>query len=382
MKNSNTFFYQRGGTRELLKRAVNQGGLTLIELMISIVLGLFLVGGVLSIFVSTNQTAKLGDNLMRVQENARGTFELMARDIREAGQNPCGAKKNIANLLRSGGAIPVWTDWNLGTLRGYDDTEDEAGIEAIGTAAVKRVSGTDAVLVIKADANEENIESHDTAAGATIFTLPNPDLNLKENDIAFVCDALSSAIFQIYDVSTLSGKGQIDHQADGTNINCGDYLGPPTTPTTCPTAAEIKQFAVNTATPEVKIAPLAATFWYVGNSNGTGDGKRSLYRSKITRSGTGGKTIIMKADEIIPDVQDLQITYLTRNGTNGALSTNWVGASSITNWADDNATAQVIAVKLDLTLQTVDKVSTNQAVIQRHLIHVVSLRNREVFITP
>lgn len=90
----------------------------------------------------------------------------------------------------------------------------------------------------------------------------------------------------------------------------------------------------------------------------------------------------MSPDEIIPDVQDLQITYLTRDGTTGTLATNWVAASAIADWADDNSTAQVVAVKLDLTLQTVDKVSTTQAVIQRHLIYVVALRNREVFVEP
>ena len=90
----------------------------------------------------------------------------------------------------------------------------------------------------------------------------------------------------------------------------------------------------------------------------------------------------MKADEIVPDVQDLQITYLTRDGTTGTLATNWVAASTISNWADDNTTSQVVAVKLDLTLQTVDKVSTSQAAIQRHLIHVVGLRSRDVFIEP
>ena len=371
-------------TRCVAKNLRHQHGLTLIELMISIVIGLFLVGGVLSIFVSTNQTSKLNDNLMRVQENARSAFDLMARDIREAGQNPCGARKNIANVLRTAsGEIPVWTDWNSGTLRGYDDTEASTDIKAFGTTAAARVSGTDAFLIIKADADEKSIESHNT--GSTFFTLTTTGSGFKRNDIAFICDALSSAIFQIYSVATASGKDKVYHQADVTNMNCGNFLKPipippilPDTLTTCPST--VQAFIVDaTATPEVRIALLASSFWYVGNS---GSGKRSLYRSKITRSGTGGNTIIMKADEVIPDVQDLQVTYLTRDGTNGTLATNWVAASTITDWADDNTTSQIVAVKLDLTLQTVDKVSTSQAVIQRHLIHVVGLRNREVFVAP
>lgn len=353
-----------------------QHGLTLIELMISLVLGLVIVGGVLSIFVSTNQTAKLNDNLMRVQENARNAFDLMARDIREAGQNPCGSKR-VANLLRASGTIPVWSDWNLGTLRGYDDTDDETGIKAFGTSTAARISGTDAVLIIKVEPDEKTVESHDT--GTTLMTLTTGS-SFKENDIAFVCDALSSTIFQVYDISPASGanKGKnLDHQADATNMNCGDFLSYSTPVTTCPTI--LKMFEIKPETPEIKVAPLAASFWYVGNSS---NGNRSLYRSKLSRSGTGGTTIIMSPDEIIPDVQNLQITYLTRDGTTGTLATDWVAASTITDWADENATAQVVAVRMDLTLQTIDNVSTSQTPIQRHLVHVVGLRNRDVFIEP
>jgi type IV pilus assembly protein PilW len=366
------------GIKQRANPMTHQHGLSLIELMISMVIGLVLVGGVLSIFVSTNQTAKLNDNLMRVQENARGAFEVMARDIREAGQNPCGSRK-VANVLRSGGSIPVWTDWNLGTLRGYDNTEDETAIKAIGTTNTARVTGTDAVLVIRTGQDENTVASHDTVDKRFVLTAKS---NYKENDIAFVCDALGSAIFQIYAVSSSGGVigKNIDHQADVTNMNCGNFLSYSTPVTTCPTT--LKTFDnTQPATPEVKIAPLITSFWYVGYVGST-QSKRSLYRSSITRSGTGGTTIIMATDEIIPDVQDLQITYLTRDGTTGALATNWVDATAVTDWVDDNTAMQVVAVKLDLTLQTTDKVSATQNPIQRHLIHVVALRNRDVFVTP
>lgn len=344
----------------------HQRGLTLIELMISMVIGLVLVGGVLSIFVSTNQTAKLNDNLMRVQENARGAFDVMARDIREAGQNPCGSKR-VANILRVGGAIPVWTDWNLGTLRGYDNIQDETAIEAFGTAKTDRVSGTDATLVIKTGQENYTVDNHDIVLNRFVLT---DGSKFKENDIAFVCDALSSAIFQIWNVSGSNKK--IDHEAGIGNMNCGNFLSYASPVTSCPTTS--KQFdRTKPETPEVKIAPLNSSFWYVGYADDT-QSKRSLYRSNITRDGTN---IIMKTDEVIPDVQDLQITYLTRDASTG-LASNWVDATAITDWTDDSATTQVVAVKLDVTLQTTDKVSATQTPIQRHLIHVVGMRNRGI----
>ena len=351
-----------------------QQGLTLIELMVSLVLGLILVGGVLSIFVSTNQTARVNDNLMRIQENARIAFDLMARDLREAGQNPCGAKL-VANVLRSAGSIPVWADWNAGTLRGYDNNEDETAIKAFGTTTNARVQGTDAVLMIKADSGDIAVESHDTAAFQ--FTLAT-ESNFQAKDIALVCDGKSAAIFQIDTVSSPGGVANkvIGLEADVTNINCSNFLAYTAPASNCP--ANTKKFEIGSETPEIKMAPLGSYFWYVGNAE---SGGRSLYRSKISHL-KNNKIIIMSPDEMIPNVQDLQITYLTRNGTTGALADDWVAASSIADWADDSLTTQVVAVRLDVTLQSTENVSTTQTPIQRHLIHIVGLRNRDTFIEP
>jgi len=353
----------------------HQYGITLIELMVSLILGLVIVGGVLNIFLSTNQTARVNDNLMRVQENARTAFDFMARDIRESGQNPCGAK-SVANVLRSSAAIPVWADWNLGTLRGYNGTMNETGITAFGTTANSRASGTHALLVIRADQNENTISSHDTTA--KLITLTSTS-DFNENDIALACDGGSAAIFQLYDATPHNGtdKGKtLDYKKDNTNMNCSDLLGYPT-PANCPTTTPpARQFKGTATPPNGVISKLLSSFWYVGISD---SGQRSLYRSIITRSGTGGNTIIMSPSEMIQGVQDLQIKYLTRNGTTGILSTDWVGAADITNWIDDNTTAQVVAVRLDLTLQTSENIGTNRAAIQRHLIHVIGLRNRDTF---
>ena len=57
-------------------------GLSLIELMIAIALGLLIVAATLSIFSSNKQSYRATENLGRVQESGRTAFELMSRDIR------------------------------------------------------------------------------------------------------------------------------------------------------------------------------------------------------------------------------------------------------------------------------------------------------------
>lgn len=72
-----------------MKNKSYQHGMTLIEIMISLLIGAFLIGGILQIFISTRQTYRLQENLSRMQENGRFALEFLARDIRMAGYWGC-----------------------------------------------------------------------------------------------------------------------------------------------------------------------------------------------------------------------------------------------------------------------------------------------------
>jgi type IV pilus assembly protein PilW len=62
-----------------------QKGLSLVELMIAITLGLILTAGVLQLFLSNNQTFRTQQATSRVQESGRLAAEFLASDIRMAG---------------------------------------------------------------------------------------------------------------------------------------------------------------------------------------------------------------------------------------------------------------------------------------------------------
>ncbi|MCX4026719.1 PilW family protein [Endozoicomonas sp. SM1973] len=67
----------------------NQQGLSLIELMVAVLLGLILTAAVLQIFQSISLTFKHNDQLARIQENGRFSLALLSRDIHMAGyRNP------------------------------------------------------------------------------------------------------------------------------------------------------------------------------------------------------------------------------------------------------------------------------------------------------
>ncbi len=64
---------------------IKQQGMTLVEIMIALVLGVFLIAGVLQIFLGAKQSNRMLDNLSRMQENGRFAMDFISRDIREAG---------------------------------------------------------------------------------------------------------------------------------------------------------------------------------------------------------------------------------------------------------------------------------------------------------
>ncbi len=62
-----------------------QTGLSLVELMIALVVGLLLLGGVIEIFVANKQTYRMAGASARIQENARFATEILGRYLRIAG---------------------------------------------------------------------------------------------------------------------------------------------------------------------------------------------------------------------------------------------------------------------------------------------------------
>jgi type IV pilus assembly protein PilW len=68
-----------------MKHKSHQSGMTLIELMIALLIGAFLLAGILQIFISSRQTYRMQEALSRLQENGRFALELIDRDVRMAG---------------------------------------------------------------------------------------------------------------------------------------------------------------------------------------------------------------------------------------------------------------------------------------------------------
>ena len=76
-----------------------QQGMTLLEIMIAMLIGLFLLGGVLQIFINSNRSYRMQDNLSRMQENGRFAMEFISRDLRMADYRACFSNAPVAGAV-------------------------------------------------------------------------------------------------------------------------------------------------------------------------------------------------------------------------------------------------------------------------------------------
>ena len=74
---------------------VYQRGLALVELMIAMAIGLFLLAGIVSLLNGTSQVYRTVQGAAEVQETGRFAIEYLARNIRDAGFKEYGGGGSI-----------------------------------------------------------------------------------------------------------------------------------------------------------------------------------------------------------------------------------------------------------------------------------------------
>ena len=331
-------------------------GFSLIELMIAMVLGLIVSGAAEALFYSNSRTYASTENLGRIQENARTAFELMARDVREAAGNSCGAARDGANApaIVLTNAAANWFSNTTGGVRGYAAGEAMPGL-AIGTARGQRVAGTQGIDLVSTFGNPVTIQSHNPATA--LFTMNTAAHGFAVGDIAMACDPQHGAIFQVRSVS----GANIGHASGGTLPgNCTASLGgvgPNCGAVSYRYGCRLGAFtgaSCSTTLWTATLAEMRASRWWIGND---GNGGTSLWQT--VRTGTADTPM-----EIADGVTGMNLTYLVRNAT------AYVGAAAVpaADWPN------VVAVRIELDMA--GRESANSPQIARAFDHTVTIRNR------
>jgi type IV pilus assembly protein PilW len=324
-------------------------GLTLVEMMVAMVLGLVVIGGAISLTLANRQSHRTNEGLSQVQESARTAFELIARDLRQAGVTGCDNEGRVANVLDATGG-EWWVQW-FGGLMGHDGDSDTSAVP-FGTSRGARIAGTDALQVQGLQGVPFSIESHNTGT-ATIRTTAVTDIAV--GDVLIACDFEQAAIFQATAVNA-SGQEIVHGNTGGSPGNCSTGLAHPTT---CGSAAgNAKAFPRNSM-----LGRFLAVDWYVGASDPADDRGRSLFRRRVTAAGE-------VTEEVVAGVTGLTLRFRVDG------SDDFEPAGDIADWDEVNA------VRVEIEVQSADaRVSTDPdnndgRIVRERLSQIITLRNR------
>lgn len=336
--------------RTIPRRAMR--GVTLVELMVALVLGLIVAGSAMAVFISNRQTYVATASMGRLQEGARIAFELMSRDVRSAGTIPCSNETTLNNIVDS-------TEWWAARGAGANPTEEWQGTSFLGYTT----ADGDALQLISAASAQADPTVVKTAPGAGSLPMDlvvNSVSGVSDGDLLMVCDygyydagtgskrSADGAIFQATSVAagkiTIAETGTPGNSMSSPNIFLpagAEALSPPHTPQ-----------------PNALVAVVRPVRWYIGDNT---HGGKSLFRTRLVND---GGALSLAEDEIVPGADDMDLSYLVEDAT------SYVPAASVADWT------KVLAVQIDLHLTGTDTV--DGVAIERDLQHVIAVRNRNL----
>jgi type IV pilus assembly protein PilW len=304
----------------------HQRGLSLVELMIALVLGLFLTVVLLQIFASSKATYTFSDGLARAQENARFAMEPLKRDLRQAGASTmcagdpitptirvdAGVMPEVAALLQPGMSVMGWEFDGTGADDDFDfDAEDftvDANDWSNGIAAglpaylVGRVAPGSDILGLRnmgmplnnlTGCNNNNVNSANigTCSRANNGNTPPVSHGVIQGRLWAAVDCGTG----VADVCRQTNNG------NASNLNCAPGGGNTGLP---PGSSWTVQYANQT---EFYLPQLS--YYYVGPS---ANGRRALFRAtNCIGSGGGGGC---QVEEIAEGIDSLQLFFRLDGG--------------------------------------------------------------------
>lgn len=281
-----------------------QTGFSLVELMISITIGLLLVASMATLIANNSAHRQEIEKTSRQIENGRYAMQMLSEDLHHAGYY--GEYYNVGSVPA---ALPDPCETNPASLgaamslaiQGYDAPATLPSDLAVCLNAADWVAGTDILLIRRAATT--------TTAAAS---LTNGRVYIQSRNTGYILGDGTSGTYSLT-------------KKDGT------------------TQADIRQYVVHVYFLSPCSIPAGA------NCASTDDGGSpipTLKRLELTDDGTGGRT--MKIVPMVEGIEALEIDYGIDNGAIGAPDTFKTIPASMTEWGN------VVAARIQLVARNTE----------------------------
>ncbi|HET7687053.1 MAG TPA: PilW family protein [Candidatus Macondimonas sp.] len=290
-------------------------GFSLVEIMVALLVSLFLLAGVLQLYLGNQQTSRLGTGIGDLQQTGQFAVDELANNVRMAAFQGCADAVRVTAPVLALNA-PT-TNLAQSAVRGFEVASN--GTWSGGTAPINW-NGTvprplsDVLQVQGGSRAVANLASPMGSESAQVALASNPD-NIVAGEMVIIADCRTVDLFRV--TSVTGGLTLVHTTSDNSSAN----LSKAYTNATGLNAAQAMRFN-------------SWVYFVRDSGRDAADGSAifSLYRLDTSRQN-------QTAQELVEGVEYLQVLYGERIGTQDI---RYRAAPNVTNWG------QVVAVKLAL----------------------------------
>lgn len=301
-----------------------QLGLTLVELMVSVTIGLLVVGAVTYLYVGSKGAYRGNESVARIQEAGRFALDSITRDVRRSGALGCGTMASIApnQPVTITVAAPVTLAVGpANAIRGFSPsayTPLPTAQPAAWTAPtgaplywggdilqLQTASGTPVRVTATPDTTNGKIQISDNR-------VPNSTAaNFNQNDYALLANCSAATVLQITGnpvVPTATQNATLGFAQAGGVVPPISSSGPGVfTPTSYPTLQHFDQVT-----------------YYVGKVPNSNPVQAALYRYSASSG---------NAEELVENIEDMDVVYGVDTACQATpTACNFVHANNVIDW--------------------------------------------------
>ncbi|MEX2496948.1 MAG: PilW family protein [Woeseia sp.] len=312
-----------------------QQGVTLVELMVSLLLGLLLTAGIIQVFAGNRITYAFNEGFSRIQENARFSLDHMAYNARMAGYSGCLSDVVVYNNLDApdsfrddidngltgfnANGTGVGENYAAGATDPAPSSDVNAWTPSLPAQLANQVLPGSDVLVIRAIAGDSQELVSPYSDSSQLFVEDPKDF--VEGEIMVVTDCQKASVFQLTNVTDTGFGVNLVHSNDGKYVPGN----------ASPTWGSEQSYGLG-----AEVARLHTYAFYVGRG---ASNRPALFQLRLQlQSGTASGFV---PEELVDGVETMQIRYGLDSDADGAIN-SWIAANAVADWK------AIVAVELSL----------------------------------